>query len=470
MLEFQVRLFFLNEDNFRTDREGAALQNHMLSLKCRANDDLCEGNNFLVIYPEDDYQVIKIEITIYKTFNQYIQINGINFYAKTIDKNFIQFLLLLRLVCLVVSTIFGISYLMFLQKIPRVLRTFEHEYIAVLSIFLVFFNNPFYGFALIHNNLLSILVGNILVISFLSLVIFFWYLMMQRIHKETIMIGTNLVNKKNKAIFLVIYLLLLFYSLAINLLSKYYPGLHLDSEFPKLYIAYQVSCLVVSTIILSLIIYGMFKVYRNWNKIIPRHKFFFIFSLYFILIFFLLILSFFSDLNARNGLEILMFFILNNFYVIMLQQLWKFSMKGAIELEDYNNEIEKLNKSQGEKSILGKSYFDDDYDIKIYRKSKGQRDQKGNDSSQKEIFEIKKNTVLSVSSFNISDNSSTYKNDNSAFNESHSSSDIKKVSNHLNKSSLSNEQDLSREFANLEEKELFSSKILVDHCPDEKKN
>lgn len=141
---------------------------------------------------------------------------------------------------------------------------------------------------------------------------------MIRIHKENVMITTNLLNKKTKIISILIFLLMFFYSLLVNYFNKVNPGFHIDAEYPKIFKFYISLCTILCFGILGLIIYSIWKVYKNWNKIIPRHKFFFIFSLYFIIIFFMLGLSFFNDFNNHNGIEILLFFILNNFYVIMM--------------------------------------------------------------------------------------------------------------------------------------------------------
>lgn len=56
---------------------------------------------------------------------------------------------MLRLFCLILSVSFGIAYLIFLKNIPSNLRTFEHKYLGLISVFLILFNNPFYGFSVI---------------------------------------------------------------------------------------------------------------------------------------------------------------------------------------------------------------------------------------------------------------------------------------------------------------------------------
>lgn len=139
------------------------------------------------------------------------------------------------LICLIVSIISGILYLNFLTNIPIVLKTFEHKYIGFLSVLLVFFNNPFYGFTLIYQNTVFIFIGNFLIVIYLSSIVVFWVIMFERIHRETIMISSKLFNKKNKILFVAIFILMLVYFLFLSYFTKYYPGVHVDAEYPRVF-------------------------------------------------------------------------------------------------------------------------------------------------------------------------------------------------------------------------------------------
>lgn len=182
-----------------------------------------------------------------------------------------------------------------------------------------------YGFILTQSSTFFVLLGDLLMILYLSLVILFWTIMMQRIHKETILLRTNLLNNKSFAIFGIIFIMMYTYTLCLNYYTKYYPGFHMNSEHPKLFKLYQALCIFIIIGFIALFLYSVAKVFKNWNRLIPRHKFFFIFSFYFIVIFIGLILSFFNEFTNQKGFNILLFFVLNNFYIIMLQFLWRFS-------------------------------------------------------------------------------------------------------------------------------------------------
>ena len=225
------------------------------------------------------------------------------------------------------------------MQIPTNLRTFEHLYIGLLSLSLILFNNPIYGFIVVKNTTFFNFLGDTFIILYFSMLILFWIVMMDRIYKETILLRTKLLNRRNMAIFGMIFFVMLIYTIMLNYFNKYQPGFHFDNEYPIIFKVYQSICFMILLTFTAIFMWSVVKIFKNWNKLIPRHKFFFIFSFYFIIIFIGLTISFFDDFSNEQGMTILLFFVLNNFYVIMLQLLWRFSDKGQAELTDYKNEI-----------------------------------------------------------------------------------------------------------------------------------
>lgn len=154
---------------------------------------------------------------------------------------------------------------------------------------------------------------------YLSLLFLFWFIMMERIYKETIMIKTNLLNSRNIIVFCLIFLLLCLFNILINILFKIDPGFHFNTKYPQLYKIYIFVCAIVLLFFLGLIIISTIKILKNWNKIIPRHRFFFVFTFYFIMILFLFLVVLFYDFNNQNnGINYLLIFVLNNYYISML--------------------------------------------------------------------------------------------------------------------------------------------------------
>ena len=123
----------------------------------------------------------------------------------------------MRYICLGFSIFFGFGYFVFFSKVPKNLLTFEHYYIGLLSIALVLFNDPLYAISLLRNEIYLTIISNFFIVIFLSLLIFFWVIMMQRIIKETVMIKTELLNCANILFFVVLFFILIATTFATNI-------------------------------------------------------------------------------------------------------------------------------------------------------------------------------------------------------------------------------------------------------------
>ena len=60
-----------------------------MTVQCFKGQRLCHGNDILSIFPEQKNQVLKIELELFEPQNQDVELEGITFYAKTIDGKFI---------------------------------------------------------------------------------------------------------------------------------------------------------------------------------------------------------------------------------------------------------------------------------------------------------------------------------------------------------------------------------------------
>ena len=123
----------------------------------------------------------------------------------------------MRYICLGFSIFFGIGYFMFFAKIPKNLLTFEHYYIGLLSVALVLFNDPLYAISLLKSSLYLTILSNIFIVIFLTFLIFFWVIMMQRIVRETVMVETRLLNCMNVTLFFIIFTIQIASTFATNI-------------------------------------------------------------------------------------------------------------------------------------------------------------------------------------------------------------------------------------------------------------
>ncbi len=133
------------------------------------------------------------------------------------------------------------------------------------------------------------------------------------------------MNKANISLFMFIVIILSVSSYIVIIFSKYDPGFHLNAEYPLIFKIFLSFVILIAFILLLLFLYNSYYIFKSWNKLIPRHKFFSLFSFYFILVMFFLIISGIFQSYESNGIKLLMIFVLFNYYIIMLQLLWRFS-------------------------------------------------------------------------------------------------------------------------------------------------
>ncbi len=113
-------------------------------------------------------------------------LKGIEFDAEVVNKKFTNFSLVLRYTFLTLSIISGIFYLLFFFRTPAALRTFEHKYIAVFTVALVLFNDPFYFLTIYEANEFLACLSTFWVVLFATLLLLFWVIMFQRMTVENV--------------------------------------------------------------------------------------------------------------------------------------------------------------------------------------------------------------------------------------------------------------------------------------------
>jgi len=94
-----------------------------------------------------------------------------------VNRSFTKFSLFVRYFFLILSVLGGVFYLVFFFKVPKELRTFENKYIAVLSVLLVFFNEPLYYFTVYSANTFFAIFSVFSVVLFAAFLLVFWLVM-----------------------------------------------------------------------------------------------------------------------------------------------------------------------------------------------------------------------------------------------------------------------------------------------------
>ena len=363
--------------NFKHTRE------HVIKSYCGSDSRYCDEVGF-VFYPKTEHENYKIEIQIKPEKGSQNILKGFKFFAKTQNPNYTVYLLALRITCLCLSLGFGAFYFSFYNSITPKYVTFEHSFIAILSIALILFNDPIYYVTVMYSNKFWASISSIFVVGFISLILFFWIVMVQRVHKENIRTTTKLVNKRNLFLFLALFIVLSILTIIESLIARFDPSFHVNYEYPLIYdiIMIIVLCLVFALCVI--LCKHSFLVYRNWNKIIPRHRFFITVSFYFVIVMFFMLITGLYHSYDFNGIRVLMLFLLFNFYVIVLQLFWRFENKAEkefVDIDKYKSHISTDSESN-EKKRLGMDYFDKRYQVSIKRSNEFRSENSHYESSE----------------------------------------------------------------------------------------
>lgn len=200
-------------------------------------------------------------------------------------------MIILRYTFFALSSLGLIFYGLFFIRIPKNLRTFEHKYILLLSVSLVIFNDPFYLLTIYKAGPTMAFFSTFFVVQFITFLIIFWVVMIRRIHKEPVRVGTKLLDRYSLIIGSIGFILYLVTGMIASMVYRFNPGFHANTEFPTIYRVFVVLLILYCVILIILLLFNTFKIFKTWKKNIPRHKIFFTLSFYFFFAMFLISLS-----------------------------------------------------------------------------------------------------------------------------------------------------------------------------------
>jgi hypothetical protein len=196
---------------------------------CQEGSSYCDSKVFM-FFPGLAFQDYLLRITILNEDLYQLILDNIHFSIFTHTNRYITFLLLLRYSSLIMSVIGLFYYLSFYSKTPKGLLTFEHDFILILSIALVLFNDPFNGITLVFPNVFFTFISTLFVSGFVSLLVFFWFVMFERIYKEPLSLNTDIIGPANLIPCCILFLILLASGLTATILTRFDPGMHIYEE------------------------------------------------------------------------------------------------------------------------------------------------------------------------------------------------------------------------------------------------
>ena len=228
-INFQSEVTLLNEDLSIDDSAEVIRGDSKLLVHCPPNQEACDPNVF-IMYPQVTHANYLLRIEIDDSFMYEKMLDEVHFYVYGNKPGFTAFLLVLRYAGLAASVAAFISYWRFFQATPAVLRTFEHKAILCLSIGLMLFNDPLYGITILNANCFMAVVSTLFVTTFISALIFFWLVMVRRIHSEKSHADTKLLSSVAVAFGAMVFVLLSSSGVVASVFSRWNPSEHFYLE------------------------------------------------------------------------------------------------------------------------------------------------------------------------------------------------------------------------------------------------
>jgi len=351
----------LNEDG----SEVVIKNEDKIRIVCPEGNYYCNDNLF-ILYPQITASGYKFIITLMLEPNHNLLLEEMTFFIYTSNPSYITYLMALRYTLLALSIIACAIYAFYYVRSPVELRTFEHRYIFLLSIALIFFNDPFYALTILKSNPFWAVLSTLFVTTFVTLLIFFWITMIRRIHLEPSSVRTKLINPYTIAIAVLFFIIITVPALVATIYSRFNPSLHFNAEYPIAYSIFIIFNLVFAILLLVMFFYNIYQVTKKWNLTIPRHRFFLVFSFYFVMTLFFLIASGVYQSYESEGVKILFLFVTCNVYIFFMQAMWMFNRSNEF-YRDIENDIKLTSQSNGSSERRGMNYFDNNVEVNVSR-------------------------------------------------------------------------------------------------------
>jgi hypothetical protein len=364
-IDYELEIYPVDEFGENKDESEffRKIRKDKINIFCSQNKYECD-KSVLVLYPQIDHDRYRIFVKFDIPANLKSTTKGMKFEVMAISQRFTNFSIVLRYTFLIMSFLSAGFYVFYFIKLPKPLRSFEHKFILFLSFSLFFFNDPFYAATILEANTFLTLLSTFFVAQFLSMLILLWSVMIQRIHKEVVRVGTQLLNKLNVALSVIGFAFLMITAGYSSVYMRFDPGFHANAEYPTLYKVFQIIFIFYLVSMMIIFLFNIYKIYKVWKLVILRHKIFLKLSLFFIAALFILAITGIYQNYDSNGIKIFLLFFLGNLYVFILQILWIFIEEK--EFSDYFKDAQ--DNSEERQKTKGFNYFNDNSEIKIIQK------------------------------------------------------------------------------------------------------
>jgi hypothetical protein len=148
--------------------------------------------------------------------------------------------------------------------------------------------------------------------------------------------------------------------------------------------------------------YNLYQISKKWNLVIQRHRFFVLFSFYFVLTMFFLVASGVYQSYEKEGVKLLILFVTCNVYIMFLQFMWNFNRSNSY-YKDVEDDIKISSKEIADERRLGLNYFNPKYEIDVSRSQPSSQNQTINTSYENLAFGNQEKSAFLVNHIIIND-------------------------------------------------------------------
>jgi hypothetical protein len=205
------------------------LNEDKLRIFCPEDSSVCNDNLF-ILYPQISHKGYIIRISVEIPDSLVGLGDSFVFWATTSNPAFTTFLLALRYTLVSLSIVSLLIYAVCFFRSPAHIRTFEHRFILLLSATLVLFNDPLYAVTILKSNQLSAILSTVFVTSFVCLLVFFWMIMVRRIHIEPSSVHTSLIKVYSVSLGALFFAIITVPGIIASIYTRFNPSLHFSAE------------------------------------------------------------------------------------------------------------------------------------------------------------------------------------------------------------------------------------------------
>jgi len=299
---------------------------------CYQSDMVCD-DNLLFIFPDLRYTNYRLIINLEMLPPLKNFFAEAFFYVTASNPRFSVFLIAVRSFLLLLSLVFGAFYLRFYSAAPIEDRTFEHHYIMVLSVALVMLNDPIYSLSVLFGYLPLVVFSTLYIAVFFSLVFFFNLVMYKRMHSEIGQRFTGLISNSTIAAALSFFSMIAAVLVVVAVYSRFDPTVDLEKSFKGLHLVVLYFGGFLFSVVLSLFMIHSSRIFEKWDQVLGRHKFFYFWNLFSVVMLVTMCSAGLYQNPQDDGIQIILVLVLCNYYVILLQFVWRFSDTKAPEIE-----------------------------------------------------------------------------------------------------------------------------------------